>query len=555
MNVTQSIAPATDVRQASKISLSVCYRAVEEWLERHLTAIAVAIIAAAFVTRLWVAAQSYLNPDEALIYIIINQPSLWQSYKLSLTEPHPPLFYVLLYFWRYLGRSELMLRLPSVFAGTAFCWFIYKWVRQLFGKASGLTSLILAAFLPPVVSLSAQMRMYALLLLSLAAALYSLERALAANSRHWMWGFSLCLYVAILTHYSSVFFAFTAGVYVLARLAKARPPRALIETWSIGQVGALGIYVLLYMTHLSGRKGVVDTWNTPSYFHWGSASVFSFTRERTMQLFEFMFANRSLSLVMLLLFLAAIAVLISGHLRNRLGEPQRYVGVLCLLPLAAVWVTAVAGIYPYGGTRHTIFLVPFVVAALSELFAVMQGRQLWASLLVATLLVGTSSASGMTSEPYIRKEDQQRALMMDAIDHLRQSVAKDEVIFVDYQSSFLLVYYLCGPNVVLQPTGLIRGFYRFVCNGHTIITNYAQWKMTSDDFPQRFQDMVRVQRLKPGDRVWLFQAGWDPNLDVKPAPNSPALGCGAAANFGENITVIPFLVGTDRAAVPATAGC
>jgi hypothetical protein len=268
-----------------------------------------------------------------------------------------------------------------------------------------------------------------------------------------------------------------------------------------------------------------------------------------------MFANRYLSLAMLLFFLAAIAVLIGGHLRNRRGEPQRYAGVLCLLPLAALWATAVAGIYPYGGTRQTIFLVPFVIAALSELFAAMQGRQLWASLLVATLLVSTSNASGMTSEPYIRKEDQQRGLMMAAIDHLRQSAAKDEVIFVDYQSSFLLVYYLCGPNVVLQPTGLIRGFYRFVCNGHTIITNYAQWKMTSDDFPQRFQDMVRIQRLKPGDRVWLFQAGWEPNLDVKPAANSPSLGCGAAANFGSNITVIPFLVGTDRAAAPATARC
>src|ERR1700674_1559510 len=99
VNATQSNAPATVVRQASKISLPVWHRAIEEWLEQHLTAVALAVIAAAFVARLWVAGRSYLNPDEALIYLIINQPSLGLAYKLSLTEPHPPLFYVLLYFW------------------------------------------------------------------------------------------------------------------------------------------------------------------------------------------------------------------------------------------------------------------------------------------------------------------------------------------------------------------------------------------------------------------------------------------------------------------------
>ena len=53
----------------------------------------------------------------------------------------------LLYFWRALGTSELWLRLPSVLAGTVFCWIFYKWLSKAAGNLAGLIGLLFVALL------------------------------------------------------------------------------------------------------------------------------------------------------------------------------------------------------------------------------------------------------------------------------------------------------------------------------------------------------------------------------------------------------------------------
>ena len=132
---------------------------------------------------LFAATRSYLNPDEALHYLLLNQSSAFLAYKASLTNAHPPLIYMVLYYWHFLGRSELMLRLPSVIAGTAFCWMMFKWMGLAFGRAASWIGLILVTFSPAMVALSAEVRAYALLLFCMGGALYFLERAFAEKSR------------------------------------------------------------------------------------------------------------------------------------------------------------------------------------------------------------------------------------------------------------------------------------------------------------------------------------------------------------------------------------
>ena len=68
-----------------------------------------------------------------------------------------------------LGTSELVLRLPSVIAGTIFCWVFFKWLTRLLGPTAGWVGFILVSFLPPFVELSSEVRQYALLLCFLIA--------------------------------------------------------------------------------------------------------------------------------------------------------------------------------------------------------------------------------------------------------------------------------------------------------------------------------------------------------------------------------------------------
>src|SRR5512143_3924883 len=118
----------------------------EEWLRRQERFAAGVVLLGGFLARLWIAHGTFLNPDEALHFQIANQSSWSAAYRASLTTAHPPLLIFVLHFLRGLGTSELALRLPSVIAGTLFCWLLFRWVTFCFGRAPGWIALMLAAF-------------------------------------------------------------------------------------------------------------------------------------------------------------------------------------------------------------------------------------------------------------------------------------------------------------------------------------------------------------------------------------------------------------------------
>ena len=548
----QDIAPG--IRERGGISRDSI---VENWLHDHLNAVALTVVAAGLGVRVFVASRSYLNPDEALHYLLINQPSAFLAYKASLTNAHPPLLYLLLYCWHFLGRSELMLRLPSVFAGTALCWVAFKWIGIVFGRTAGLIGLILVAFSPALVTLSAEVREYALLLFCMGAALYFLELAFQEKSVRGMWYFSAFLYLAILSHYSALFFALAIGLYSLARIIEAQLSRKVVVAWACGQAGALAIYGFLYVTHVSKLKDYITRWAMPFgqfYFHPGSGDLVTFTREQTANIFLFLFGGHYISLAMLLLFVASAGFLVIGELLSRRGHaPSGHAGILLLLPFIAVWGAAIAGIYPYVGSRHTVFLAPFAIAAASFLLAAVCRQKLWAGLLIAALLSGASNASGKTFEEGITKENQSRTLMIAAVNHMQQSIPRGDIILVDYQSSLPLAYYLCGPRNI--PADMFHGdLAKFSCNGYSIVT-LRIWKLIAGNFSPQFEQMAHTYGLKSGDRVWVFQAGWGDNVGKELPGHFAKFRCLIPKDFGRNITVIPFVVGPDLLPAAPLTNC
>ena len=76
--------------------------------------LAALVLAAGFVARLLPAWRHFLNPDEALHYVLADQPSLTLAWRAALTNAHPPLLIVVLYYVRLLGHSELLLHALGV---------------------------------------------------------------------------------------------------------------------------------------------------------------------------------------------------------------------------------------------------------------------------------------------------------------------------------------------------------------------------------------------------------------------------------------------------------
>src|SRR5207249_7002414 len=171
--------------------------------------------------------------------------------------------------------------------------------------------------------------------------------------------------------------------------------------------------------------------------------------------------------VLLLFVLGVVCLLVRGLFPSQGNSRSFHLAILVMLPFIANWGAAVAGVYPYIGSRHTIFLAPFEIAAASFLVASLVRQKLWAGILIAAVLVGICNASEDPSRARITKENQRRELMTGAVTYVHRFIPSSELILVDQQSSFLMAYYLCGPDRTPQLGASLDEFFMFTCGGYS----------------------------------------------------------------------------------------
>ncbi len=130
--------------------------------------------------------------------------------KAIFLDAHPPLYYLILYFWRVLfGDSEFSLRFLSMFFGVLAIPLIYKLGKLLFNKRTGLISALILSVSPIHIWYSQEARAYSILVFLSMLIVYSLYLALEANKpRYW---FSL-LTVLILGVYMNYLIFFMPAI-------------------------------------------------------------------------------------------------------------------------------------------------------------------------------------------------------------------------------------------------------------------------------------------------------------------------------------------------------
>jgi len=526
-----------------------------EWFQCRAHAAAIAVILLGFLARLWTASGTFLNPDEALHFRLANQPSLQLAYQQSLTASHPPLLTVVLYFWRALGTSELWLRLPLVLAGLAFCWMFYKWLTNAAGNLTGFIGLLYVAFLPPVILLSAEIRQYPLLLAFLASALYFLQEAFTRKSAANMAEFSLCLYLAMLSHYSAFLFAAALGIYALLRMITDRPPVRVVAAWAIGQIGALVLAAFLYRTHLSKlgageSRTVLQGWMSEfflhrSYFEPGRDNPLLFVISHSFGVFQFVFGQLAVGDLAGLLFLAGLVFLIRGSAGPTTSQTaSRHLALFLILAFALVCGACLAHIYPYGGTRHSSILIIPAVAGVSIAIAhLTRGRWDRASA-VAALIVALCVLFGKQHQPYMKRSDQGRRHMTEAMDWLRTNAASPDLVFTDYESELILGHYLCRQKPITFEESS-QDFEAFSCDGIRVVS--ASYKTATlfdaTSFVASWNRLVRTYRLKGGNTIWIVQAGWKVDLAEDLQTRFAEFRDMPVISFGSNIRIFKLTVG------------
>jgi 4-amino-4-deoxy-L-arabinose transferase-like glycosyltransferase len=524
-------------------------RSAESWFEAHPNISAIVVLIAAFLGRLRAASGTFLNPDEALHYLLANQSSWRLAYNASLTNAHPPLLTLVLFLWRSLGTSEFVLRLPSVIAGTAFCWIFFKWLTRILAPVTGFIGLILVSFLPPMITLAAEVRQYALLLFFLVSAAYLLERALAENSAAMMLLSAISLCLAILSHYSAILFAAAIGLYSLLRVIARRPSTQVRAAWVIGQACALGLIASLYVSHISKLKGeyaagTINGWLANSFFRPGHDNPLLFVIARTGGVFQYVFGQLAVGDVAFLAFIAAVVLLWRENVTPEGSTvPSRQIDALLVLPFAVAAGASIARIYPYGGTRHSAFLIMFAIAGVSFVLAKLVKQRTAAGIALAILLFAVCTAFGKPHRPYMLREDQSRTQIVRAMGFIHAQIPQSDLIFVDYQTRLLLGYYLCPEQPVpfSAPFGSLE---EFQCGGYRVFAAGPDlYIFTAGNFVSRLNALLRSVPLKSGQSVWVIQAGWEVDLAHDLQSRLPEFGELKPQLFGRNITIFKLKVG------------
>ena len=193
----------------------------------------------AFFLRLETAGTQNLRGDEAFTIAIVEEPldAIIPALKRT-NDPHPPLHYFLTNVWLEMGgRSELALRLSSIWLSLLLLAMVARLGREIAGRNSAVLAALLLAVAQSMVWLSQDLRNQYLL-----ALLFGLWATLLLwRQQHW-WLYSIASVLTMYSHYFGLFLLLSHGIYLLMLPERRR----LILRW----LAAAGAAALLFLPWL-----------------------------------------------------------------------------------------------------------------------------------------------------------------------------------------------------------------------------------------------------------------------------------------------------------------
>lgn len=185
-------------------------------LNRTYLALGVIVIVGLFL-RLFEISRKPLWLDEASTNFLTTQPDLLSVITAAGNDHHAPLHFITIWFVKFIGTSEFLFRLPSAVAGALTVLVVFFIARELYSDGAGLVAAALLATAPYHLQYSQEARMYAMVTLFVALAVFLFLRAARTGTRtDWML-FGISCVLAFYTHFYSAFaiVALIAGYGIL----------------------------------------------------------------------------------------------------------------------------------------------------------------------------------------------------------------------------------------------------------------------------------------------------------------------------------------------------
>ena len=184
--------------------------------------------------------------DEAISANVAKLPLIKIITGFSVVDFHPPFYYLFLNLWvRVFGNGVIQMRLSSVIFSLVIIWLVYKIGNLLKDKKTGLWAAILVGVNPLLIYYSQELRMYAMVVMFLTAAVYFWTKILKnkETKKSWWISFNLMVFLAFLTFYGSVFLS---AVMIISLWWKKKWKGLFASVW--GLVVAIGLVSPLLIT-------------------------------------------------------------------------------------------------------------------------------------------------------------------------------------------------------------------------------------------------------------------------------------------------------------------
>lgn len=139
------------------------------------------ILLAAFALRLYRLHERVLWYDEAFSVFLAEQ-DLAAIVRGTAADIQPPLYYLLLHFWRALGDQLFVMRFPSVVLSLLCVPLVYALARKLVSSRAAIFAMLFVAIAPFQIHYAQELRMYALLVCALLVYLYAFVSLLHKES-------------------------------------------------------------------------------------------------------------------------------------------------------------------------------------------------------------------------------------------------------------------------------------------------------------------------------------------------------------------------------------
>jgi len=471
--------------------------------------------------RIWGLDAWAFSPDDALHIAEARLDSVSELFTaLAREDTHPPLHYLLLQLLARLGADEMAMRASSVLTSLLLIPLAFELGRRVSGTAAGLFAAFLATFSTPLLLQAQVMRPYALELVLLTGALCLVfddgeerdEQSLAN-----LIGYGVLMALAILSQYSAVIaIAAVGSVRFLHRLRAGHRAEAI--RWMGVHVALAGLALVLLwllaalLLDSDFERSAVLGWLAHGFPQGGYVT---FWLDRSMAQLVYLVDPPRITAAVLL---GALVLAGCVALRRRPGfELAQMLLVASLLNLGL----AIAGIYPFTGSRHALYLVPFVAvlggAGLQWLWEMLRAR----TGATTAIGVGLFALSTLATHAYLHQVDvrlgmvgvMEVPLLREHYEHtlevIEATAQPDEILVGDKQ----LAYYSWFEGSIHDGERLSKAVGRTRLGGQTLYYyDPARTIETSEDLAH-FLDELEALVAEPRPTNLRFASlGWRSGL-------------------------------------------